>query len=157
MGELGKVSRYKSRGAGDIKRRSQNFIGHREAQHVDEGQLDHRMLSYGEDKFFSTQHWGRQTGSKSGSSLDLAWSHVVFCALTMRVPCECNKNAALAGVAQWIEHQSANQRITGSIPSQRTCLGCSPSPQEGALERQPHIDVSSLLSLSLPLSLKINK
>ena len=29
---------------------------------------------------------------------------------------------ALAGVAQWIEHQPANQRVTGSIPSEGTCL-----------------------------------
>ena len=35
----------------------------------------------------------------------------------------------LAGVAQWIEHQPANQRVTGSIPSQGTCLGCRPDPQ----------------------------
>ena len=49
---------------------------------------------------------------------------------------------ALAGVAQWIEHQPVNQRITGTIPSQGTCLGCGPGPQYGACERQPHIDVS---------------
>ena len=30
---------------------------------------------------------------------------------------------ALAGVAQWIECQPVNQRVTGSIPSQGTCLG----------------------------------
>ena len=29
---------------------------------------------------------------------------------------------ALAGVAQWIEHQPANQRVAGSIPSQGTRL-----------------------------------
>ena len=29
---------------------------------------------------------------------------------------------ALAGVAQWIEHRPANQRVVGSIPSQGTCL-----------------------------------
>ena len=31
---------------------------------------------------------------------------------------------ALAGVAQWIECWPANQRVTGLIPSQGTCLGC---------------------------------
>ena len=31
---------------------------------------------------------------------------------------------ALAGVAQWIECQPANQRVAGLIPSQSTCLGC---------------------------------
>ena len=30
----------------------------------------------------------------------------------------------LAGVAQWIDHRTANQRVTGSVPSQGTCLGC---------------------------------
>ena len=32
--------------------------------------------------------------------------------------------AALAGVAQWIECGPGNQRVTGLIPSQGTCLGC---------------------------------
>ena len=36
---------------------------------------------------------------------------------------------ALAGVAQWTEHRPANQRVTGSIPSQGTFLGCGPGPQ----------------------------
>ena len=36
---------------------------------------------------------------------------------------------ALAGVAQWIEHQPANHRVTGWIPSQGTCLGFGPGPQ----------------------------
>ena len=39
------------------------------------------------------------------------------------------KLLALAGVAQWIEHWPVNQRITGSIPSQGTCLGCEPGTQ----------------------------
>ena len=30
----------------------------------------------------------------------------------------------LAGVAQWTEHGPVNQRVSGSIPSQGTCLGC---------------------------------
>ena len=36
---------------------------------------------------------------------------------------------ALAGVAQWTEYQPANQRVTGSIPSHGTCLGCGPGAQ----------------------------
>ena len=48
---------------------------------------------------------------------------------------------ALAGVAQWDGHHPANQKVTGSIPSQGTCLGCRPGPQLGACERQL-IDVS---------------
>ena len=50
-------------------------------------------------------------------------------------------------VAQWIECQLANQRVAGLIPSQGTCLGCGPGPQEGTCERQPHIDVPLLLFL----------
>ena len=54
---------------------------------------------------------------------------------------------ALAGVAQWIECQPANQRVMGSIPSQGTCLGCGPGLQLGACKMQPHTDVSLLLFL----------
>ena len=36
---------------------------------------------------------------------------------------------ALAGVAQWIEGGPVKQRAASSIPSQCTCLGCSPGPQ----------------------------
>ena len=65
--------------------------------------------------------------------------------------------SALAGAAQWIEHQPANQNITGLIPSQGTCLGCGPGAQQGARERHPHIDVSLPLFLPPFPSLKINK
>ena len=61
----------------------------------------------------------------------------------------------LAGIAQWIEHQPVNQRVTGLILSQGTYLGCRPCPQWGVHERQPHIDVS--LPLSPSFSLKIKK
>ena len=63
----------------------------------------------------------------------------------------------LAGVAQWIEHQPANQRVAGSIPNQDTCLGYRSGPWKGTHERQPHIDISLPLSPSLPLCIKINK
>ena len=53
----------------------------------------------------------------------------------------------LAGVAQWIEHRPANQRVTGLIPSWDTGLGCGPGSRCGAWERQPHIDVSLPLFL----------
>ena len=49
--------------------------------------------------------------------------------------------SALAGVAQWIEHQPANQKVAGSIPSQGT------AGPLGVWEMQP-IDVS--LPLFLP-------
>ena len=55
---------------------------------------------------------------------------------------------APAGVAQWIECRPVNQKVASSIPSQGTFLGCGPGPRLGALERQPHIDVS--LPLFLP-------
>ena len=42
---------------------------------------------------------------------------------------ELVKVLALGGVAQWIEHRLANQRVAGLIPSQGTCLGCRPGPQ----------------------------
>ena len=38
-------------------------------------------------------------------------------------------NMAMAGVVQWIKHRPANQKVTGLIPSQDTCLGCGPGPQ----------------------------
>ena len=37
--------------------------------------------------------------------------------------------SSLAGVAQWIEQEPANQKVTGWIPSQGTCLVCGPGPQ----------------------------
>ena len=58
-------------------------------------------------------------------------------------------NSAQAGVAQWNERRTVNQRVAGSIPSQGTRLGCRPGPQFGARERQPHIDV--FLPLFLPI------
>ena len=39
----------------------------------------------------------------------------------------------LAGVAQRVEHQTANQKVAGSIPGQGTCLGFGPGPQLVAL------------------------
>ena len=38
-------------------------------------------------------------------------------------------NMGLAGVAQWTERWSVNQRVAGSIPGQGTYLGCRPGPQ----------------------------
>ena len=56
-------------------------------------------------------------------------------------------NRALAGVAQWIECEPVNQRVTGSIPSQDTCLGCRPGP---------HLVSLPLFSLPSPLSKQMN-
>ena len=63
---------------------------------------------------------------------------------------------ALAGVAQWIEVGPANQRVTSSIPSQGTRLGCRPGPQLGVCKSN-HTWMFLSLFPSLPLSLKINK
>ena len=46
--------------------------------------------------------------------------------------------SALAGVAQWGERCPAKQKVTGSSPSQGTCLGGGPGSQLGACKRQPH-------------------
>ena len=64
---------------------------------------------------------------------------------------------ALAGVAQWIECQTVNQRVAGFILIQGTCLGFRPGPLVkggGAFKRQTYIDVSLPLSLLSPLSKK---
>ena len=50
--------------------------------------------------------------------------------------------SALAGVAQWIECWPANQRVTGLVPSQGTCLSYEPGPQWGVHKKKTHIDVS---------------
>ena len=65
-----------------------------------------------------------------------------------RLNAQIRTQSTLAGVAQCIECQLANQRVTDSIPSQGTSLDCRPGSQLGAHERQPHIDVS--LPLFLP-------
>ena len=79
--------------------------------------------------------------------------------------CKMNKemHPALTDVAQCIECRPANRKVTGSIPSEGTCLGYRPGPQLGPCERKP-IEVSlahqcfpPCLSPSLPLSLKLNK
>ena len=60
------------------------------------------------------------------------------------------KKIALAGVAQSIECHPENPRVTGSIPSQGTYLGCGLGfPVHGARahKRQPHTDVSFPLFL----------
>ena len=59
-----------------------------------------------------------------------------------------NSTSALAGVAQWTECWLANQRVTGSIPSQGTCLGYGPGP---------HILMFLSLPFSLPSPLSKNK
>ena len=67
------------------------------------------------------------------------------------------KTFALAGVAQWIECWPVNQRATGLIPSQGTCLGCGPGPLSRAHVRSNHMLIFLSLSFSLPpLFLKVS-
>ena len=63
------------------------------------------------------------------------------------------EGSALAGVAQWIDCQPANQWVTSSIPS----LGHTPGvagqvPSGGHLRDNHTVTFSPSLSLSLPLS-----
>ena len=51
----------------------------------------------------------------------------------------------LAGVAQWIEHSTAKQRVASLIPSQGACLGCGQVPSRGRV-RGNH----TVMFLSLP-------
>ena len=67
------------------------------------------------------------------------------------------ERVSMAGMTQWIDCCSPNPKVTGSIPSQDTCLGYRPGPQLGACQRQPHTVVSLPLSPSLLLCLKVNK
>ena len=64
---------------------------------------------------------------------------------------------AVAGVGYWVECQPVNQKITSLIPGQGTCLGCRPGPQLGCLWEATSWCFSPSLSLSLPLSLEMNK
>ena len=62
----------------------------------------------------------------------------------------------LAGVAQWIECQPENQRVTSSIPSQCTCLGCGPGSQCRRV-RNKHRLMFPSLSFSPPSPLSKNE
>ena len=57
--------------------------------------------------------------------------------------CLLNKKNALAGVAQWIECRTVNQRVASWIPIKGTCLGCRSGPQWGPREiSTTHINTS---------------
>ena len=49
--------------------------------------------------------------------------------LLLKLCCIKLTKIALAGVAQWIECQPMNQRVTSLILSQGSCLGFGPGPQ----------------------------
>ena len=50
-------------------------------------------------------------------------------------------DSALSGVAQWVGHHPANNKVISLIPSQGTRLSCGPGPWLDACKRQP-INVS---------------
>ena len=78
--------------------------------------------------------------------------------IIIKMPKVKDKKRTLAGVAQWIEYQPVNQRVTNSIPSQSTCLSCGAGLHWGVCVKQSHTDVSLPLFLPpFPPSLKINK
>ena len=66
------------------------------------------------------------------------------------------KNSALAGVAQWIECQPANQRVAGLIPSQAHAWVVGQVPNGGHV-RGNHTLMFLSLSFSLPSPLSKNK
>ena len=63
---------------------------------------------------------------------------------------------ALAGVAQWVEHQPVNQKVAGSIPSQGTCLGVARVLSKGCM-RGNHTLMFLSLFFSLPSPLSRNE
>ena len=83
-------------------------------------------------------------------------SHLGVCLpslpLDYTIPCK-----GQASVAQWVGHRPATQKVTSSIPSQDTCLGCGFSPHLGNVREAANQCVSFLcFSLPFPLS-RINK
>ena len=56
------------------------------------------------------------------------WLHHSFTE-SFNVFADLKTEACPGCVAQWTECQHENPRVTGSIPSQGTCLGCGPGPQ----------------------------
>ena len=61
----------------------------------------------------------------------------------------------MAGMAQWIEWQPANWKVTGLIPGQGTCLGYRPGSQvpSWVREERQQIDVSLTQVVFLPVFL----
>ena len=54
------------------------------------------------------------------------------------------------GVALTAGHRPANQKVTGSIPGQGTCLSCRFGPQLGQVQEATNRCFSPSLSPSLP-------
>ena len=59
--------------------------------------------------------------------------------MNIQIKIKIYQDSALAGVAQWIEHWTANQRVAGLIPTHSTCLGLRVrSPVGGVQEATTH-------------------
>ena len=70
---------------------------------------------------------------------------------------ECYINPGWRGSVDWVlACEATGCWFDSQSPIRGTCLGCRPGPHWGARKRQPHIDVSLPLSLSLPLWKQIN-
>ena len=66
----------------------------------------------------------RSSGQDGGLGRNASLPHTT----KRRITTNLKQQTALDGVAQWIEHGPGNQRFSGSIPSQGTCLGCGLGP-----------------------------
>ena len=83
------------------------------------------------------------------------WSWIVWCcedagSFSLNWSILINTASTLAGVAQWIQCQSANQRVAGSIPSQGTTGLQARSPAGGVWEATNWC-FSTFFSLPSPL------
>ena len=61
----------------------------------------------------------------------------------------------LTGVAEWVGHCPANQKVDSLIPGQSTYLGCRPGPWSRSVREAADRCFSPSLSPSLLLSIKI--
>ena len=74
-------------------------------------------------------HGFPEKGITPGSAPVFEGHHPRPVCLCPNSPLSTRTPVAQAGVTQWIEYQPADQRVTGSIPTQGTSLGCRPGPR----------------------------
>ena len=106
------------------------------------------MLSEIKENVQGTNSDGKETGTQINS---LDQEEEINISPEQNEETRIQKNA-LADVAQWIEHWPVNQKVTGLIPSQGTCLGHRPDPGWGAVRGSQMIFLSHI-NVSLPLFL----
>ena len=87
-----------------------------------------------------------------GSSVRVSFWYARVAALIPSQETYKNQPMALAGVASWIEHKSANQRVASTIPGRSTCLGCGGQVPSWRHMRGNHTSMFLSLSPSLSLS-----